>query len=63
MDSLKIITLGESLGGVESLINHVLSMVSASVPAHINKQLGITSNFLRFSVGIENVEDLKEDLN
>src|SRR5690606_33056235 len=62
LENLKVITLAESLGGVESLVNHPAIMTHASVPPDIRKQLGITDNLVRLSVGIEHVDDLVEDL-
>lgn len=59
---LKIITLAESLGGVESLINHPLTMTHASVPEPLRQKLGITPDLLRISVGIENADDLIFDI-
>ncbi|MEO0143398.1 MAG: PLP-dependent aspartate aminotransferase family protein [candidate division WOR-3 bacterium] len=60
---LKVITLGESLGGVESLLNVPYYMTHASMPEEERIRRGITKNLVRLSVGIENVEDLIEDLN
>jgi len=57
-----LFTLAESLGGVESLIEHPAIMTHASVPAEQREVLGIHDNFIRLSVGIEDVEDLKKDL-
>lgn len=54
--------LAESLGGVESLINHPALMTHASIPKEIRDARGITDNLIRLSVGIENVDDLIEDL-
>jgi len=59
---LKIFSLAESLGGVESLINHPELMTHASVPKPLREKLGIGPNLLRLSVGIESSEDLIEDL-
>lgn len=59
---LHFVTLGESLGGVESLICHPASMTHASIPAEIRKEVGIVDNLLRLSVGIENKEDLLNDI-
>jgi cystathionine beta-lyase/cystathionine gamma-synthase len=59
---LKYFSLAESLGGVESLINHPETMTHASVPLEHRKKLGITSDLLRFSVGIEDAQDLLEDI-
>lgn len=58
----KIFALAESLGGVESLIEHPAIMTHASVPQEKREHLGIKDNFVRLSVGIEHVEDLKKDL-
>src|SRR5436190_1272230 len=62
LDNVKICTLGESLGGVESLISHPASMTHASVPVETRTRLGITDGLVRVSVGIEDVEDIIEDL-
>lgn len=62
LKTLKVITLGESLGGVESLVCHPASMTHGSIPKDIRDKVGITDNLIRLSVGIEDVEDLKEDL-
>lgn len=62
LTSLKYITFGESLGGVESLICHPASMTHGSIPYEIRQKVGIVDNLVRLSVGIENVEDLIEDL-
>jgi len=58
----KVFALAESLGGVESLIGHPASMTHASVPPELRKKMGLTDSLLRLSVGIEDVEDLIEDL-
>ena len=62
LESVKLCTLGESLGGVESLISHPATMTHASVPAETRDKLGITDGLVRVSVGIEDVEDIIEDL-
>lgn len=62
LESVKICTLGESLGGVESLISHPATMTHASVPHETREKLGITDGLVRVSVGIEDVEDIIEDL-
>lgn len=62
LESVKLCTLGESLGGVESLISHPASMTHASVPAEKREKLGITDGLVRISVGIEDIEDILEDL-
>ena len=59
---LKIFTLAESLGGVESLANHPLTMTHASVPEEMRSRLGITPDLIRLSVGIEDAHDLIEDI-
>lgn len=58
----KIFALAESLGGVESLIEHPGVMTHASIPLEMRNKLGITDGFIRLSVGIESLEDLKIDL-
>jgi len=63
LERTKIFALAESLGGVESLIEHPALMTHASVPAEIRKDLGIEDGLVRLSVGIESVEDLLDDLN
>ncbi len=60
--SLKLITLAESLGGVESLVCHPASMTHAAIPAEVRKEVGIVDELIRFSVGIEDADDLIEDL-
>lgn len=60
--SLKVFALAESLGGVESLINHPEEMTHASVPEELRRQLGIGPTLLRLSCGIENPDDLVNDL-
>jgi len=62
LENVKICTLGESLGGVESLISHPATMTHASVPAERREQLGITDGLVRVSVGIEDIEDIIADL-
>jgi cystathionine beta-lyase/cystathionine gamma-synthase len=62
LERCQIFTLAESLGGVESLIEHPAIMTHASIPPEIRAQLGITDNLIRLSVGIEDIEDLKADL-
>lgn len=58
----ELFTLAESLGGVESLIEHPASMTHASIPAEVRQQIGISDGLIRLSVGIENLKDLKDDL-
>jgi len=55
-------TLAESLGGVESLIGHPASMTHASIPKEERLKVGLTDSLIRLSVGIENVDDLIDDL-
>ena len=62
MQALQVFSLAESLGGVESLINHPETMTHASVPEPLRQKLGIDASLLRFSVGIEDVEDLVADV-
>jgi cystathionine gamma-lyase len=62
LSACKLFTLAESLGGVESLIEHPAIMTHASVPAENRQKLGIVDGFIRLSVGIEDVADLKSDL-
>jgi len=57
-----MITLAESLGGVESLIESPALMTHGSVPAELRKKVGIDDNYVRMSSGIENVEDIIKDL-
>jgi len=62
LDRVRICSLGESLGGVETLISHPESMTHASVPLDTRTRLGITPGLVRISVGIEDIEDLIGDL-
>jgi cystathionine gamma-lyase len=62
LERCELFSLAESLGGVESLINHPAIMTHASVPAEIRARLGISDTLVRLSVGVEDVEDLKADL-
>ena len=62
LEKIKIFTLAESLGGVESLANHPTTMTHASVPAEKRLEIGITDDLVRLSVGIEDIEDLLDDL-
>ncbi len=59
---VEVFTLAESLGGIESLIEHPTSMTHASIPAEVRKQIGIDDGLIRISVGIENETDLIGDL-
>lgn len=62
LKNLRYISLGESLGGVESLIEIPSLMTHASVPKEMREKIGVTDNLIRFSVGIEDKDDLLEDL-
>jgi cystathionine gamma-lyase len=62
LKSVKLFALAESLGGVESLIEHPAIMTHASIPKEVRQELGIFDNLIRVSVGIENAEDLIDDL-
>ena len=62
LEKLKVFTLAESLGGVESLANHPALMTHASIPAEKRAELGITDDLVRLSCGIEDVEDLIADI-
>ncbi|MBA5629054.1 cystathionine gamma-synthase [Moheibacter sp. BDHS18] len=62
LETVKVFTLAESLGGVESLANHPTTMTHASIPAEKRAELGITDDLVRLSVGIEDIEDLLADL-
>jgi cystathionine beta-lyase/cystathionine gamma-synthase len=62
LERVKLCSLGESLGGVETLISHPATMTHASVPLEERIRLGITDGLVRLSVGIEDVEDLMADL-
>lgn len=59
---VKVFALAESLGGVESLIDHPESMTHASMEPVRRKQAGITESLIRLSVGLESIEDILEDL-
>jgi len=59
---LEVVTLAESLGGVESLVCHPATMTHAAIPYEIREQLGIVDNLIRLSVGIENKQDLVKDI-
>jgi cystathionine gamma-lyase len=61
LESLKVFALAESLGGVESLIEHPALMTHASVPREIREQVGLTDSLIRVSVGIEHIDDLIAD--
>ena len=62
LNNVKLMALAESLGGVETLISHPATMTHASVPPERRLQIGLTDDMVRVSVGIEDVNDLKEDL-
>ena len=62
VQSTKIFALAESLGGVESLVGHPASMTHASVPKAMREEMGLTDGLVRLSVGIEDVDDLRADL-
>jgi cystathionine gamma-lyase len=62
MRKTRVFSLAESLGGVESLINHPASMTHASIPKEERQRTGVLDNLIRLSVGIENCEDLLDDL-
>jgi cystathionine beta-lyase/cystathionine gamma-synthase len=62
LEGVRLMSLAESLGGVETLVSHPATMTHASVPHDQRQQLGITDDLVRVSVGIEDVEDLKDDL-
>lgn len=62
LSSLQVFTLAESLGGVESLIEHPATMTHASMPPEVREAMGITPGLIRVSVGIEDCSDLIEDL-
>lgn len=63
LEQLSIFALAESLGGVESLAEHPAIMTHASIPSEERIKLGITDSLVRLSVGIEDIEDIKQDLN
>ncbi|MGV7105924.1 cystathionine gamma-synthase [Flavobacterium sp. U410] len=62
LEKVKVFTLAESLGGVESLANHPALMTHASIPAEKRAEVGITDDMVRLSVGVEDIEDLLQDL-
>jgi cystathionine beta-lyase/cystathionine gamma-synthase len=61
-DRVRLMSLAESLGGVETLISHPATMTHASVPAETRARIGITDGLVRISAGIEDIDDLKDDL-
>jgi len=62
LNHVKLCSLAESLGGVETLICHPATMTHASIPPKVRQQIGITDGLVRLSVGIEDCEDLIADL-
>lgn len=61
-ESLELVSLAESLGGVESLVCHPATMTHASIPADIRQKVGITDGLIRLSVGIESIDDILADI-
>ena len=59
---VKVFSLAESLGGVESLLNHPATMTHASIPKEEREKVGVTDTLIRLSVGIEDIDDLIADL-
>jgi cystathionine beta-lyase/cystathionine gamma-synthase len=59
---VKVFSLAESLGGVDSLAEHPATMSHAAMPEKFRKKVGINDNLIRLSIGLENVDDLIEDL-
>ena len=62
LNSVRLMALAESLGGVETLISHPASMTHASVPPERRQQIGLTDDMVRVSVGVEDIDDLRDDL-
>jgi cystathionine beta-lyase/cystathionine gamma-synthase len=62
LNRFRLMALAESLGGVETLVSHPASMTHASVPADQRTAIGLTDGMIRISAGIEDIDDLKEDL-
>jgi cystathionine gamma-lyase len=62
LERTEIFSLAESLGGVESLIEHPAIMTHASIPPEVREEIGISDGLVRLSVGIEALEDLTDDL-
>ena len=62
LEAVRVFSLAESLGGVESLIEHPAIMTHASIPKEIREKNGIADGLIRLSVGIEDLADLKSDL-
>jgi len=62
LEAVRIFALAESLGGVESLIEHPAIMTHATIPAETRARLGIGDGLVRLSVGVEDLEDMRADL-
>ena len=62
LERTKLFSLAESLGGVESLIEHPAIMTHASIPQEVREEIGISDGLVRLSVGIESIDDLVEDI-
>jgi cystathionine gamma-lyase len=62
LNAVKLHALAESLGGVETLISHPATMTHASVPAETRARIGITDGLVRISAGVEDIDDLRDDL-
>ena len=62
LEKTKLFSLAESLGGVESLIEHPAIMTHASIPPEVREEIGISDGLVRLSVGIESIDDLLEDI-
>jgi cystathionine beta-lyase len=62
LEKLKLFTLAESLGGVESLCGHPATMTHASIPKEEREKSGVTDSLIRLSIGIEDADDLIDDL-
>jgi cystathionine gamma-lyase/cystathionine beta-lyase/cystathionine gamma-lyase/homocysteine desulfhydrase len=62
LNSMRLMALAESLGGVETLVSHPATMTHASVPSEQRAMLGITDGLVRISAGVEDLDDLKQDL-
>jgi cystathionine beta-lyase/cystathionine gamma-synthase len=62
LNGVRLMALAESLGGVETLISHPATMTHASVPIERRQAIGITDGLVRISAGIEDIDDLTEDL-
>ena len=62
LERVELFTLAESLGGVESLIEHPGIMTHASIPPERRKEMGLDDSLVRLSIGVEDIDDLKQDL-